>query len=180
MKISVIVPDSQDPLYHDRIYQYLLKITPKHVLTEIILISEYHHSQLISLDKRKSSQFFVKKGMNPSQRLEAGAFHAKGDILYFLSEGYFPPKDFIKRIEMAVQKKLEVGTHAPIWIYRLCQLMPFIILERILVTIIPVKNLMVSSKIYKVLKGFRFDAKNRKLQELLIKSFQIQYSAKII
>jgi len=170
MKISIIVPTENQETYLLSLINYIRLHTNDEQLEEIILVNSFEDAGLEKIAEKSHAKLYIFKSAKRGKRSEVGAFEAKGEILYFIKPGHFPPPDFAKRIIKASEKKLCLGTVKSSLLYFLCKSMRWDTLDRLVVATLPLNNVFISRKLYFRLGGLQFDGKLRSFRELFKQS----------
>lgn len=136
-------------------------------LEEIIIINGFEDGNLLKLAEKSHARLYVFKNSNQSLKAEAGAFMAKGDILYFIKPGHFPPANFAKRIIAAVNLKNKLGSIYPPLISIICKTCNLIWLDRIVVFLSPISNFFILRGYFYQKGGLKYDGKTYSFQEFL-------------
>ena len=168
MKLSIIVPLTDDQGYLDSLRSIIQISLPQGHSYELVLVKEFDPSGLHKVAEKPEAQLFMYPKSSLSQKFEAGAFQAKGDIFYFLMPGYLPPFDFASRIIKACENDMKVGTIPGKWLQRFCWCFSSIRLEKIVINLLKVNNLMISRTLFSRTHGFRWDGKDRSLNHLMV------------
>lgn len=167
VKVSIIVPVTQDIQYLASLRAIVKKSIPNSQNVELILVDEFDQSELQKVAEKPQAQLFMAQKSSLSQKFEAGAFHATGDIFYFLMPGYLPPEDFGIRIIKACQQPVQLGTIPGKWTKRILYCLPFKFFEKVFIFACGIDNLMISKKLFRKIQGLRWDGKDRDLDYLL-------------
>lgn len=108
MDISLIVPLHGEGNYAQELTAYVNATCDSQNVKEIIFISTDNNTdnnrQLLLLREKKVKAFTITKAANGAC-MEAGAFEASGDVLFFIKSGTFPVLNFDKIILACLQKK---------------------------------------------------------------------------
>lgn len=114
MKISVIIPILNEAATIGQLLSYLATVSSKELVEEIIIVDggSTDRSKMIVEQYALKNTITVKlitseKGR--AKQLNAGAFVANSNILYFLHADSFPPQQFDKSIIQEVQKGNPAG-----------------------------------------------------------------------
>lgn len=180
MKISIIVPITGDQTYLANLRSIIKESVPATHVAELILVKEFDPDGLGMVAEKPEAQLYIFHKTSLSQKFEAGAFEATGDIYYFLMPGYLPPLDFAIRIIRACVSHKELGTLSGKWTVQLFSFLPFQVLEKIFLHSFSIDNLMISRNLFRKLKGLRWDGKDRKLSYLLTNELTTHQSSKFI
>lgn len=167
MKISIIVPITEDHQYLSNLRTIIKASVPTPHVSELILVKEFDPDGLGMVDEKPEAQLYILHKTSLSQKFEAGAFEATGDIFYFLIPGYLPPLDFARRIIRASLNHKELGTFPGKWTLKLFSCFPFQLWEKVILYACRIDNLMISKNLFRKLQGLRWDGKDRKLSYLL-------------
>ncbi len=159
---------TNDQGYLDSLRSIIHISLPKGHSYELVLVKEFDPTGLHKVAEKPEAQLFMYPKSSLSQKFEAGAFQAKGDIFYFLMPGYLPPFDFASRIVKACENDIKVGTIPGKWTQRLCWFFPFFGLEKILFNMLKINNLMISRSVFSRTHGLRWDGKDRNLTYLMV------------
>lgn len=159
---------TDDQGYLDSLRSIIHISLPKSHSYELVLIKEFDPSGLQKVAEKPEAQLFIYPKSSLSQKFEAGAFQAKGDIFYFLMPGYLPPFDFASRIIKACENDIKVGTIPGKWMQRLCWCFSALRLGKIVINLLKVNNLMISRSLFSRNYGLRWDGKDRNLTHLLV------------
>lgn len=143
------------------------KSIPNSQNVEMILVDEFNHSGLQKVTEKPEALLFMAQKSSLSQKFEAGAFHATGDIFYFLMPGFLPPEDFGVRIIKACQQPVQLGTIPGKWTKRMLYCLPFRFFEKVFIFACRIDNLMISKKLFLKIQGLRWNGKDRNLDYLL-------------
>lgn len=109
MKVSIIIPSSNEEQYIADLLQFIRANTNPMNIEDIILVDTLSRKNLIKVAEKAHAKLFLTKNSDFRFRLEAGAFQANGEILYFIKPGCFPPYGFDERILHAVKTKYLAG-----------------------------------------------------------------------
>lgn len=170
MKISVILPANSDAEYLEAIYRHILEFVPSQNLAEIIQVHELDDRRLVKIAEKAHARLYLFENSRLPDQFEAGAFHATGDLLYFILPGYFPPEDFASRIIAAARKHQSLGTHQSKWLINCCQMLNSKRFENFLIRLIPIRNLWIHRGLFSKSGGIRFDGRSRSLSQLMLHS----------
>lgn len=180
MKITLIVPITEDHRYLTNLRAIIEASVPAPHVAELILVKEFDPNGLGKVAEKPEAQLYIFHKTSLSQKFEAGAFEATGDIFYFLMPGYLPPLDFAIRIIRACVSHVELGTFPGKWTSRLFSFFPFRVLEKIFFHTFSIDNLMISRNLFRKIQGLRWDGKDRKLSYLLTNELTTHQSSKFI
>lgn len=167
MKISVIAIEDQDPNYFKELSAFIKTHTSKKQVKEIIFVKNFDLKKIDVFEAREHAVLYVKKYLSPAQKFDLGALEAKGEILYFLSPGYIPPRNFASRILEAVAKDQHACTLQAKWIQFFCKILAYLISENRLIARLDINNLMVKKNLFFQLNGLRNEGKNLRLKTFL-------------
>ena len=114
MKISVIIPILNEAASIDKLLSYLLKISSKDIIHEIIIVDggSTDRSTDIVASLAKNSPITVKLVKSPKGRakqLNKGASMATASVLYFLHADSIPPIHYDKQILNQIEKGIHAG-----------------------------------------------------------------------
>ena len=150
-----------------KILPYLKANTSDSQLEEIIIINGFEDSNLIKLAEKSHAKLYVFKNSDHKLKAEAGAFEAKGEILYFIKPGYFPPKDFEARIICAVKLKNELGSLYHPWIAGICKFCNQTWMDRMVIFFSPMTNLFIRKNVFYRTGGLKYDGKTSSFKEFI-------------
>ena len=170
MKISIILPVKNNPQYLSKILPYLKSIVTEEELDDIIIINGFENSNLVKLAKKANARLYVFKNSDLKLKAEAGAFEAKGEILYFIKPDYFPPKDFVDRITRAVKLKNDLGSLYHPWIAFICKFFGLPWMDRMVIWLSPMTNFFIRKNIFYRSGGLKYDGKTSSFYEFIQKS----------
>ena len=180
VKVSIIVPVTQDIRYLASLRAIVKKSFPTSQSVELVLVDEFDHRGLRKVAEKPEARLFMAQKSSLSQKFEAGAFHATGDIFYFLMPGYLPPDDFGVRIIKACKHPLQLGTIPGKWTKLMLSWLPFSFFEKVFFYTCTIDNLMISKKLFRKIQGLRWDGKDRNLDYLLSSEIVSDISTKFI
>ncbi len=169
MKISIIIPTQNTSEYLAKLLPYLKENTNPKQVEEIVLVQEMETDQLVKLAEKSHAKLYIFKNSNQNLKAEAGAFIAKGEILYFIKPGHFPPKDFANRIICAVSVKKKLGTLYHPWISRMCKFFNIAWVDRFVMAVSPINNFFILNSFFHQKGGLKYDGKTYSFQEFLNK-----------
>lgn len=109
MKISIIVPLKGEASYACELEKFVKGNSQPQNVAEIIFISTVESMQLHKLGKEQKVRTLIFAGATSSDCLEAGAFEATGEILFFIKPGTFPAAHFDASILASMQRKARAG-----------------------------------------------------------------------
>jgi glycosyltransferase involved in cell wall biosynthesis len=179
LKISIIIPSNNDHAYLDRLLFFLKENTAKENLEEIIVVNSFEEDNLIKIAEKAHAKLFVFQNSTHRLKAEAGAFEAKGEILYFIKPGHFPPPYFSNRIIDAVKLKKELGSIYHPWIGSICRFLNLQSVDKLVMFFLPMTNLFVQRKIYFKAGGLKYDGKTLSFGRF-IKKKQFRFSTGIV
>lgn len=180
MKISIIVPITGDQTYLANLRSIIKESVPVPHVAELVLVKEFDPNGLGMVAEKPEAQLYIFHKSSLSQKFEAGAFEATGDIFYFLIPGYLPPRDFAIRIIRACTSHVELGTFPRKWTRQLLSFFPFRVVEKIFFHAVSIENLMISRNLFRKIQGLRWDGKDRKLSYLLSNDLTAHQFSKFI
>lgn len=169
MRISIIIPTQNTPEYLAKLLPYLKENSSSEQVEEIVLVQEMETDQLVQLAEKAHANLYFFKNSNQHLKAEAGAFIAKGEILYFIKPGHFPPKDFASRIIYAVSLKKKLGTLYHPCISRMCKFFNMAWMDRIVMFLSPINNFFILRSFFHQKGGLKYDGKTYSFQEFLNK-----------
>lgn len=169
LRISIIIPTQNTPEYLAKLLPYLKENTSPEQVEEIVLVQEIETDQLIKLAERSHAKLYIFKNSSQDLKAEAGAFVAKGEILYFIKPGHFPPKDFAKRIICAVNVKKKLGTLYHPCVSRMCKFFNMAWMDRMVMLLSPVTNFFILRSFFHQIGGLKYNGKTYSFQEFLNK-----------
>ncbi len=110
MQISLIVPLQEKEEAIQELCRYVKCCAASQIVKEIILI-RMNGDQVVMpyLGNTPKVRTLLFSGNSKSDCLEAGAFEATGDILFFLKPGLFPKPQFYQLILASVKNKTKAG-----------------------------------------------------------------------
>jgi len=170
MKISIILPAQVNTDYMEKILPYLKANVSSDQLEEIIIIKGFEDGNLVKLAEKAHAKLYLFKNSNHKLKAEAGAFEAKGEILYFIKPGYFPPKDFAERIIRAVKLKNELGSLYHPRIARICKFCNLVWMDRMVIFFLPMTNFFIRKNIFHLSGGLKYEGKTSSFHEFIQKS----------
>ncbi len=103
--ISIIIPTFNEAKKISATINYLLAVDNKKNIREIIIADGGSPDNTVEIAQKLSALTNITTNKNRAAQLNAGAAMANGEILFFLHADSIPPKDFIKKIIDAVDKK---------------------------------------------------------------------------
>lgn len=159
MKISIIIPSNNDHAYLNQLLSLIKENTSEQDLKEIIIVNGFEDKNLIKIAEKAHAKLYVFQNSTNRLKAEAGAFEAKGDILYFIKPGHFPPPYFASRIMQAVKLKKELGSVYHPWIGRMCRFLNLNSVDSMVMFFSPMTNLFIQRKIYFKAGGLKYDGK---------------------
>lgn len=168
MKISVILPATSDTKYLEAIYRHIQQFVPSQILVEIIQVQELDDRRLVKIAEKSYARLYLFENSRLPEQFEAGAFHATGELLYFILPGYFPPEDFASRIITAAKKHQSLGSHQSKWLINCCKKLNSIRFENFLIRLIPIRNLWIHRGLFSKSGGIRFNGRSRSLSQLML------------
>lgn len=126
------------------------------MLEEIIIVYGELGEEVNEIAKDYGARIFYYQNENYQLKSEAGAFEAKGEILFFIKQNHFPPKDFVNRIKAAVSKNNEIGILQDNIIALICKYLKINILESFFLRWIKIDNIFISRRIFYFGGGLKF------------------------
>jgi glycosyltransferase involved in cell wall biosynthesis len=169
MKISIIIPSQNDTEYLSKLLVFLKANTSGDQIEEIIIVNNFEDKQFNKLAEKAHAKLYIFKDSIHRLKAEAGAFEAKGEILYFIKPGHFPPKYFAERIITAVKLKNELGSLYHPVIARVCRFCNLIWMDRLVLILSPMSNFFIVKKIFLQSGGLRYDGQTSSFYEFLKK-----------
>ena len=169
MKISIILPAQHNSDYISKILPYLKASVSAQQLEEIIIINGFEDSNLIKLAEKSHARLYIFKNSDNKLKAEAGAFEAKGEILYFVKPGHFPPKYFAERIITAVKLKYELGSLYHPLMGRICRFCNWVWMDRLVIFFSPMCNFFILKKTFLCSGGLRYDGQTSSFSKFLKK-----------
>lgn len=109
MKISIIIPSSNEAAYVEELIDFIALNSKRENLEEIIIVESFNTSKIIKVAEKSHAKLYYNLYGNHNSQMEMGAFQAKGEIIYFIKPGCIPPRGFDERIIKFVQTKQAVG-----------------------------------------------------------------------
>ncbi len=108
MKLSIIIPTLNEA---DRIESLIRHIreTAGPALHEIVIADGGSTDQTRSVAKRAGASVVECARRGRAVQMNRGAKHASGDLLYFLHADSYPPQEFVKQINRAIQSGADAG-----------------------------------------------------------------------
>ena len=180
MKISIIVTKGNDPSYMTQLRSRITNSIPAEYFWELISVEDFNPNGLHQVAEKNEAQLYVRANSSLSQKFEAGAFQATGDIYYFLMPGYLPPMDFGPRIIRACSSQIDFGTIPGFWTRIICSIFPFKAWENFTFRCFEIDNLLISRDLFRLTHGLRWDGKDRNLIELYIHPMAKHYNTQLI
>jgi glycosyltransferase involved in cell wall biosynthesis len=169
MKISIIIPSQNNTEYLSKLLIYLKANISEYQLEEIIIVNDFEDKQFKKLAEKSHAKLYVFKDSNHKLKAEAGAFEAKGEILYFIKPGHFPPKDFAERIIAAVKLKYELGSLYHPLVGRICRFCNWVWMDRLVIFFSPMHNFFILKKTFLCYGGLRYDGQTSSFSKFLKK-----------
>ncbi|MTI32610.1 TIGR04283 family arsenosugar biosynthesis glycosyltransferase [Xanthovirga aplysinae] len=112
MLISIIIPTYNESEQIESLIHHLQhKTDPNHIL-EIIVVDGNSQDGTIELAKQAGAKVISASKKGRASQMNEGSRQAKGEILYFLHGDTFPPINFSKDIQMAIQKGAKCGCYS--------------------------------------------------------------------
>ncbi|MCJ8163213.1 hypothetical protein MKJ04_00055 [Pontibacter sp. E15-1] len=105
MKISVIVPLHESVGYAQALLQAVRNNSSPAHIKEVIFVGASENLPLQQLEETGKVRVLVFAGAGHRACLEAGAFEAKGDVLFFVAPGTFPEKGFDTAILTTIHQR---------------------------------------------------------------------------
>lgn len=180
MKISIIVTKGNDQTYMTQLRSRITSSIPYEYQWELILVEEFDPNGLHQVAEKNEAKLYVRANSSLSQKFEAGAFQATGDIFYFLMPEYIPPVDFGPRIIRACTSQIDFGTIPGFWTRIICSMFPFKALENFAFRCLKIDNLLISKSLFRLTHGLRWDGKDRNLIELYVHPISKRYKTQLI
>lgn len=143
MRISIIKPTQNTPEYLAKLLPHLKDNTRPAQVEEIVLVQEMEKDQLVNLAEKSHAKLYVFKNSNQYLKVVAEAFIAKGEILYFIKSGHFPPRDIANRIICAVNIKHNLGALYHPFISRLWKFFKRAWMDSIVTLTSPINNFFI-------------------------------------
>lgn len=168
MRISVILSANSNIEYLEAMYRHIRQCVPTLNLAEIIQVQELDNRQLVKIAEKAHARLYLFENSQISDQFEVGAFHATGDLLYFILPEYFPPEDFASRIISAAEKHQRLGSHQSKWLINCCKMMNSIRFELFLIHLMPLRNLWIHRNLFSKSGGIRYDGRSRSLSQLIL------------
>jgi glycosyltransferase involved in cell wall biosynthesis len=109
MKVSIIIPTNNEEKYIADILQFIRANTRSENIEDIIIVDAFNRKNLVKVAEKEHAKLYMVRNADYHFCLDAGAFESKGDILYFIKPGCFPPSNFDERIIHAVKTKYLTG-----------------------------------------------------------------------
>ncbi|MFC0264360.1 hypothetical protein [Fontibacter flavus] len=169
MKISIIIPSQNNSTYLANLLPYLKSNTNRQQLEEILIVEELETRQLVKLAEKSHAKLYIFKNSDTNLKAEAGAFLAKGEILYFIKPGHFPPRDFASRIICAVELRIKLGSLYHPLIAKLCNYIQLPWIDRMVIFFSPISNLFILNRLFHQNGGLKYNGRASSLQEFLNK-----------
>lgn len=180
MKISIIVPKGNDLSYITQLRSRISSSIPPDYHWELVSIEEFNPNGLHQVAEKNEAKLYVCGNSSLSQKFEAGAFHATGDIFYFLMPSYLPPMDFGPRIIRACTSQIDFGTIPGFWTGIICSIFPFKVWRDFTFRCTEIDNLLISKSLFRLTHGLRWDGKDRNLIELYAHAKSKSYKTQLI
>ncbi|MEO5643849.1 MAG: glycosyltransferase [Bacteroidia bacterium] len=109
MKVSIIIPAQNEEDYIARLLKYIRLNTKELNVEDIIIVDTFQRDNMIKLAEKEHAKLFLCKQTELRMLFEVGAFEAKGEILYFIKPGCFPPPSFDEKIIHSVERRFLSG-----------------------------------------------------------------------
>lgn len=109
MKVSIIIPAHNEEKYMRDILDFIRRNTSDENIEEIIIVDAFRKKNLVKVAEKAHAKLYLVRNPDYKFCLDAGAFVASGDILYFIKPGCFPPPRFDDKIIHAVKTKYLSG-----------------------------------------------------------------------
>ncbi|TKD60985.1 TIGR04283 family arsenosugar biosynthesis glycosyltransferase [Flavobacterium sp. ASW18X] len=107
-EISIIIPTLNEEVGIGSLLNWLTTNASPLITTEIILVDGGSTDRTIPIAKNYTANI-VHSDKGRAKQMNAGAAHAKGNILYFLHADTFPEKDYDSIISNAITKDCKAG-----------------------------------------------------------------------
>ncbi len=128
MSISIIVPLNEETMYAQTLFEYVTENSQPVTIKELIFVCTQKNQLSQEWDQVEKVRVLTFEGASHAGCLEAGAFEATGDVLFFLAPGTFPESNFDAAILSSIQLKFRAGVLGEIpkraWLRRLWKLLP--------------------------------------------------------
>lgn len=167
MKISIIIPSQNDTSYIQDLLVYLKANIGADALEEIIIVNNFEDKHLIKMAEKAHAKLYIFKNSNHKLKADVGAFEAKGEILYFIKPGYFPPKDFGSKIIKAVASRKELGSLYPPLIAKICRFFNLRFMDSIVLFLSPMTNFFIIRSLFQRKGGLRHDGKTASFYQFI-------------
>lgn len=109
MKISIIIPTLSEGKNIQKLIYCLKQNSTAENIQEIIIVDACSDDNTADIAERAGAKVFLSEKKGRALQMNIGAYHAEGDILYFLHADTFPPKDFDREIIQRVMNNSDAG-----------------------------------------------------------------------
>lgn len=109
MKISVIIPSNNEAGYVEELVSFIKSNSKPENIEEIIIVESLNTSHIIKVAEKSHAKLYYNLLSDEIVQMEMGAFHAKGEVIYFIKPNCIPPAGFDERILEYVQQKYAMG-----------------------------------------------------------------------
>lgn len=109
MKISIVIPSSNEAEYVGKITDFVLSNSKPENIEEIIIVEAFDTTRIVKVAEKSHAKLYYNLYGNSNSQMEIGAFQAKGDVIYFIKPSCIPPIGFDERILSYVQEKYTLG-----------------------------------------------------------------------
>lgn len=133
------------------------------------MVDDLETHQLVKLAEKSHAKLYIFKNSDTNLKAEAGAFLAKGEILYFIKPGHFPPKDFASRVICAVELKMKLGSLYHPWIAKMCKFIHVAWIDRMVMFFSPISNFFILNRFFHQKGGLKYNGRVYSLREFLKK-----------
>jgi hypothetical protein len=109
MKISIVIPSSNEAEYVGKITDFVMLNAKPENIEEIIIVEAFNTTGIVKVAEKSHAKLYYNLYGNSVSQMDIGAFQAKGDVIYFIKPGCIPPIGFDVRILNYVQEKYALG-----------------------------------------------------------------------
>lgn len=109
MKISVIIPSNNEANYVEELVSFIKSNSQPENIEEIIIVESLNTKHIIKVAEKSHAKLYYNLLSDKIVQMEMGAFHAKGEVIYFIKPNCIPPLGFDERILKHVQEKYAMG-----------------------------------------------------------------------
>ena len=108
--ISIIIPTYDETNNIGKLIQYLFE-NSDNTLVEIIVADAGSKDDTVTIAKQYGAQAVLCPITGRAAQMNYAADFANGDVLYFIHADCYPPKSFIKDIQLAIENGYDLGRY---------------------------------------------------------------------